>query len=329
MVVTGDRDAFQLIDPDSRVRVMATGARHHRHQGLRPPGGHRPLRHPAGADPRLLRAQGRHVGQHPGRPGHRRQDGVASCCSSSATSRRVLGLVDEISGAKRKQNLTEHADDARISKQLATIQRDVPVDVDPVAEAARASPTARGCARSSASSSCAPRCAAWRRRSATTTRRRPRRRPSGRSPRACARARSPTSRTLRRRRRDRARRRAPEAAGGPAARRGDHVALRASRPARRCWSATCDAPEELVAALGDRPVVAHDAKALRRGPAQPRARHAARRLPARAGAARLPVPRDLRGARPDVRRRRPGRRRRGARRRRWRPGSASSSTTAA
>ena len=26
MVVTGDRDAFQIIDPDSRVRVMATAA---------------------------------------------------------------------------------------------------------------------------------------------------------------------------------------------------------------------------------------------------------------------------------------------------------------
>ena len=34
----------------------------------------------------------------------------------------VLANVDEISGAKRKQNLTEHADDARISKQLATLQ---------------------------------------------------------------------------------------------------------------------------------------------------------------------------------------------------------------
>ena len=33
----------------------------------------------------------------------------------------VLGVVDEISGAKRKQNLTEHADDARVSKQLATM----------------------------------------------------------------------------------------------------------------------------------------------------------------------------------------------------------------
>src|SRR3954471_22255540 len=49
----------------------------------------------------------------------------------------VLDHIDDISGAKRKQNLTEHADAARTSKVLATIMRDVPIEVDPVAEAAR------------------------------------------------------------------------------------------------------------------------------------------------------------------------------------------------
>ena len=42
----------------------------------------------------------------------------------------VLASVDEISGAKRKENLTNHAEDARVSKQLATSIRDVPVEVD-------------------------------------------------------------------------------------------------------------------------------------------------------------------------------------------------------
>ena len=42
----------------------------------------------------------------------------------------MLASVDEISGAKRKENLTNHADDARVSKQLATSIRDVPVEVD-------------------------------------------------------------------------------------------------------------------------------------------------------------------------------------------------------
>ncbi|HWX75001.1 MAG TPA: DNA polymerase, partial [Solirubrobacteraceae bacterium] len=49
----------------------------------------------------------------------------------------VLAHVDDISGAKRKQNLTEHADDARVSKQLATARRDLDIDVDVSAEAAR------------------------------------------------------------------------------------------------------------------------------------------------------------------------------------------------
>ena len=42
----------------------------------------------------------------------------------------VLDHIDDISGAKRKQNLTEHADAARISKQLATAKRDIPIELD-------------------------------------------------------------------------------------------------------------------------------------------------------------------------------------------------------
>ena len=48
--------------------------RDHRDQDLRPPGGDRPLRHPARVDPRLLRPEGRHLRQHPRRPRDRRQD---------------------------------------------------------------------------------------------------------------------------------------------------------------------------------------------------------------------------------------------------------------
>jgi DNA polymerase-1 len=49
----------------------------------------------------------------------------------------VLASVDQISGAKRKQNLTEHAEDARVSKRLATMVRDVPVELDLSAELTR------------------------------------------------------------------------------------------------------------------------------------------------------------------------------------------------
>ena len=42
----------------------------------------------------------------------------------------VLDNVDSISGPKRKQNLTEHGEDARISKQLATMHTDIDVELD-------------------------------------------------------------------------------------------------------------------------------------------------------------------------------------------------------
>ena len=43
---------------------------------------------------------------------------------------KVLESVDEISGAKRKENLTNHADDARMSQALATLQYDIETGVD-------------------------------------------------------------------------------------------------------------------------------------------------------------------------------------------------------
>jgi DNA polymerase I len=42
----------------------------------------------------------------------------------------VLSNIDNISGAKRKENLTNHADDARVSKELATSIRDIALDID-------------------------------------------------------------------------------------------------------------------------------------------------------------------------------------------------------
>ena len=42
----------------------------------------------------------------------------------------MLSSIDQITGAKRKQNLIEHADNARMSKLLATMVRDVPIDID-------------------------------------------------------------------------------------------------------------------------------------------------------------------------------------------------------
>jgi DNA polymerase I len=49
----------------------------------------------------------------------------------------VLSNIEQVSGPKRKQNLLDHAEDARVSKVLATVQRGVEVDFDIAAEAVR------------------------------------------------------------------------------------------------------------------------------------------------------------------------------------------------
>jgi DNA polymerase I len=135
MVVTGDRDAFQIIDPDSRVKVMATGrgitdTKVYDHQAVVDRYGIVPE-----LIPDFYGLKGDTSDNIPGVPGI--GDKTASeLLQRFGSLEEVLAHIDDISGAKRKENLTEHADNARISKLLATIKTDVPVDVDPVAEAA-------------------------------------------------------------------------------------------------------------------------------------------------------------------------------------------------
>ena len=128
MVVTGDRDAYQLVGDGVRVMTTSRGItetkiydREARDRALRRAAraGHRPDGAARATPPTTS----------PACPGSARRP-PRSCCRSSARSRSVLANVDEISGAKRKQNLVEHADDARMSKQLATLQYDIETGVD-------------------------------------------------------------------------------------------------------------------------------------------------------------------------------------------------------
>jgi DNA polymerase-1 len=136
MVVTGDRDAFQIIDPESRVKVMATGrgitdTKIYDHQAVIDRYGIAPE-----LVPDFYGLKGDTSDNIPGVPGI--GDKTASeLLQRFGSLEEVLTHIDDISGAKRKENLTAHADNARLSKQLATIKTDVPVEVDPVAEAAR------------------------------------------------------------------------------------------------------------------------------------------------------------------------------------------------
>src|ERR671939_704495 len=133
MVVTGDRDAYQLVTDGVRIMTTSRGitdTKVYDRQGVIDRYGI-----PPELVPDFIGLKGDTSDNIPGVPGIGDKT-AAQLLQQYGSLETVLEHIDEISGAKRKQNLTEHAENARISKILATIKRDVPVEVDPVAEAA-------------------------------------------------------------------------------------------------------------------------------------------------------------------------------------------------
>jgi DNA polymerase-1 len=260
-VVTGDRDAYQLVD-DGRVKIMTTSrgitdTRVYDREGVIERYGI-----PPELIPDFIGLKGDTSDNIPGVPGIGDKT-AAELLRRFGSLEAVLEHVEEISGAKRKQNLTEHAEAARVSKRLATAKRDIPLALD----------LARFVA--------AP---ADRSRLRETFRqfelREPLRRLEEALGSAEAAAPAPAAeRALRARVR-----RVPLAELARADGREVAVALRPPEPGEgelfaagsHRWGAfpgggevlvgEAGSPEELVAALGPRPVVAHDAKALGRVP---------------------------------------------------------------
>jgi DNA polymerase I len=127
MVVTGDRDLFQLID--DRVRVMATSrgiteTKVYDRQAVIDRYGI-----PPELIPDFTGLKGDTSDNIPGVPGIGEKT-ASQLLQEYGDLEGVLSSIDKISGAKRKENLTEHAEDARVSKQLATALREIDVDVD-------------------------------------------------------------------------------------------------------------------------------------------------------------------------------------------------------
>src|SRR6202162_3521127 len=124
MIVTGDRDAFQLIDEEGLVKVMATArgiteTKIYDRQAVIDRYGIGPEQIPD-----FYGLKGDTSDNIPGVPGI--GDKTASeLIQTFGSLEGVLSHVDDVSGPKRKQNLLEHADDARVSKRLATVQRAV------------------------------------------------------------------------------------------------------------------------------------------------------------------------------------------------------------
>jgi DNA polymerase-1 len=127
MVVTGDRDAFQLIEDGIRVMATSRGITETKVYDRDA------VVERYGIGPELISdfigLKGDTSDNIPGVPGIGEKT-AADLLQRFGDLDTVLASVDEISGAKRKENLTNHAEDARVSKRLATLIQDIDVDID-------------------------------------------------------------------------------------------------------------------------------------------------------------------------------------------------------
>ena len=131
MVVTGDRDAYQLVDEQVQIMTTSRGitdTKVYDRQGVIDRYGI-----PPELVPDFIGLKGDTSDNIPGVPGIGDKT-AADLLQRFGSLENVLDSIDEISGAKRKENLTNHADDARVSKHLATAKRDIPLDGLDVAE---------------------------------------------------------------------------------------------------------------------------------------------------------------------------------------------------
>ncbi|HEX3392791.1 MAG TPA: DNA polymerase I [Solirubrobacteraceae bacterium] len=135
-IVTGDRDVFQLIDEAGLVQVMATArgiteTKLYDRQAVIDRYGLAPE-----LIPDFYGLKGDTSDNIPGIPGIGEKT-ASELIGKYGSLEGVLSHVREIGGPKRRQNLIDHAEDARVSKQLATVKRDLPVELDLKAESAR------------------------------------------------------------------------------------------------------------------------------------------------------------------------------------------------
>src|SRR5919197_3252804 len=128
MVVTGDRDAYQLCD-DGRVKVMTTSrgitdTRVYDREGVIERYGI-----PPDKVPDFIGLKGDTSDNIPGVPGIGDKT-AAQLLQQYGSLEEVLTHIDEIPGEKRRENLRSNSELARISKQLATLKRDIATPLD-------------------------------------------------------------------------------------------------------------------------------------------------------------------------------------------------------
>ena len=136
MVVTGDRDAYQLVGEGVRVMSTSRGITETKVYDAAA------VEERYGVPPELIcdlmGLRGDTSDNIPGVPGIGEKT-ATQLLQQFGSLEDVLANVEQVSGAKRKQNLVEHAEDARLSKQLATLQYDIDTGID-LAEAMSGEP---------------------------------------------------------------------------------------------------------------------------------------------------------------------------------------------
>ena len=127
MVVSGDRDVYQLVEDGVRVMTTSRGVtdtKIYDSDGVVERYGV-----PPELVTDLIGLKGDTSDNIPGVPGIGDKT-AAQLLQEYGDLEGVLANIDKISGAKRKENLTNHAEDARISKQLATAITDIDIELD-------------------------------------------------------------------------------------------------------------------------------------------------------------------------------------------------------
>jgi DNA polymerase I len=127
MVVSGDRDVYQLVEDGVRVMTTSRGVtdtKIYDREGVIERYGV-----PPELVTDLIGLKGDTSDNIPGVPGIGDKT-AAQLLNEYGDLEGVLANIDKISGAKRKENLTNHAEDARISKKLATAITNIDVELD-------------------------------------------------------------------------------------------------------------------------------------------------------------------------------------------------------
>ena len=127
MIVSGDRDVYQLVGEGVRVMSTSRGITetkvYDRETVIERYGV------PPELVPDLIGLKGDTSDNIPGVPGIGEKT-ASQLLQRFGSLEQVLASVAEISGAKRKQNLVEHAEDARVSKLLATVIDGIETGID-------------------------------------------------------------------------------------------------------------------------------------------------------------------------------------------------------